>query len=86
MMPVAWTKSYQLADGKKGQAFCTTMGASTDLANEGLRRLVINAAYQLVGLPVPEKANADLVGEYKPIAYGFNGYKKGVKVEDHELK
>ena len=86
MMPVAWTKSYQLADGQPGKAFCTTMGSSTDLANEALRRLVVNAAFQLLGLSVPEKANVDVVGEYKPIAYGFGGHKKGVKVEEHELK
>ena len=86
MMPVAWTKSYQLADGKQGHAFATTMGSSTDLANEALRRLVVNAAYQLVGLPVPEKANADVVGEFKPTAYGFGGHTKGLKPEVHELK
>ena len=86
MMPVAWTKSYQLPDGKQGQAFCTTMGSSTDLANEALRRLVVNAAYQLAGLPVPEKANAEIVGEFKPTAYGFGGHTKGLKPEVHELK
>ncbi len=86
MMPVAWTKSYQLPDGKPGKSFCSTMGSSTDLANEALRRLVINAAHQLVGLKVPAKANVDIVGEYKPTAYGFGSYKKGVKPADHELK
>ena len=86
MMPVAWTKSYQLPDGKQGQAFATTMGSSTDLANEALRRLVVNAAYQLVGLPVPEKANAEIVGEFKPTAYGFGGHTKGLKPAVHELK
>jgi len=34
MMPVAWTKSYQLPGGKTGQVFASTIGASTDLLNE----------------------------------------------------
>lgn len=85
MMPVAWTKSYQLPGGKPGQAFATTMGSSTDLENEALRRLLVNATFQLLKLPVPAKADVAVVGEYKPTAYGFNGYKKGVKPADHKL-
>jgi len=85
MMPVAWTKSYQLPDGKPGRSFTTTMGSSTDLTNEALRRLLVNAAYDLVGLKVPEKANVEIVGEYKPSAYGFGGAKKGVKPEDQKM-
>ena len=83
MMPVAWTKTYQLPGGKPGRSFTTTMGASTDLANEALRRLLVNASYWLVDLKVPEKANVDLVGEYKPSAYKGNGYKKGMKPADY---
>ena len=86
MMPVVWTKSYQLPEGKPGKSFATTMGSSTDLENEGLRRLLVNATYQLVGLKIPAKADVGIVGEYKPSAYGFNGAKKGVKPADHELK
>ncbi len=86
MMPVVWTKSYQLPDGKVGKTFATTMGSSTDLENEALRRLVVNATFQLLGLKVPEKANVEIVGDYKPLAYGFGSYKKGVKPADHELK
>ena len=86
MMPVAWTKSFQLPDGKSGKAFATTMGSSTDLENEALRRLLVNATYQLLGLKVPDQANVEIVGAYKPTAYGFNGYTKGVKPAEHELK
>ena len=82
MMPIAWTKNFQLPDGKPGRSFTTTMGSSTDLVNEGLRRLLVNAAYDLVGLKVPEKANVTIVGEYKPSAYRFGGYIKGVKPGD----
>ncbi|HYE19820.1 MAG TPA: hypothetical protein VEA69_15325 [Tepidisphaeraceae bacterium] len=82
MMPVAWVKSYQLPDGKAGKAFTTTMGSSTDLANEPFRRLLVNATYSLLDLKVPEKADVTVVGEYKPSAYRGGGYKKGVKPAD----
>jgi hypothetical protein len=86
MMPVAWTKSYQLPDGKPGKSFTTTMGASTDLENEALRRLLVNAVYYLLDMKVPEKANVDIVGDYKPSAYGFGGHKKGMKPADYVAK
>ena len=86
MMPIAWTKSYQVPGGKPGKAFVTTMGASTDLVNEGLRRLLVNAAYSLAGLPVPERADVTIVGEFKPTAYGFDGFKKGMKPADYASK
>lgn len=71
MMPIAWTKTYKLPGGQEGKSFCTTMGASTDFENEGLRRLVVNAAYWLTGLEVPAKADVGIIGEYKPTDYGF---------------
>jgi hypothetical protein len=87
MMPVAWTKSYQIPpDGKPGKAFATTMGSSTDLTNEALRRLLVNAVYQLTGLSVPERADVAYVGEFHPSAYGFNGAKPGVKPADLATK
>jgi hypothetical protein len=71
LMPVAWTKSYQLKAGKKGKVFSTTMGASTDLLAEGTRRMMVNAVFWCLDLDVPEKANVDLVGEFKPSPYAF---------------
>jgi hypothetical protein len=62
------------------------MGSATDLENEALRRLLVNATYQLLGLPIPAKADVAIVGDYQPSAYGFNGYQKGVKPADHALK
>ncbi|HVW03192.1 MAG TPA: GDSL-type esterase/lipase family protein, partial [Planctomycetaceae bacterium] len=86
MMPVAWTKTYEVPGGKPGHSFTTTMGSATDLAREGTRRMVVNAALYLLGLEVPSNgANVELVGEFKPTMYGFNGAKKGVKPADHKL-
>jgi len=86
LMPFAWTKSYQLLEGTTGRAFASTIGAPTDMENEGVRRLFVNATYHLLDLEVPEKANVDLVGTYNPSAYSFkdDAYwdKKGLQVKD----
>ena len=74
MMPVAWTKSYQVPGGKKGMAFTTTLGASTDLLAAGTRRMIVNAAYWGAGLSssIPaEGGKADLVGPYNPTRFEF---------------
>jgi len=71
MMPIAWTKSYQLPGGVSGKAFASTIGSSSDLLNEGVRRLLVNATYYLLSLDVPAEADVSLVGDYKPSSYGF---------------
>jgi type 1 glutamine amidotransferase len=85
MMPVAWTREVKNAEGKTNKILCTTMGAGTDLSNEGLRRLVVNGVFWGLGLEVPAKADVATVGAYEPLMYGFNGAKKGVKPSDHAL-
>jgi hypothetical protein len=35
---------------------------------------------------VPKQADVTFVGEYQPSSFGFNTFKKGVKVGSHELK
>jgi type 1 glutamine amidotransferase len=81
MMPVAWTKTYAIDGGPTGRVFTTTMGAATDLAAEGTRRMLVNACYWATGLEsqIPEASCVDLVGEYQPTAFGFNGARKGLK-------
>jgi type 1 glutamine amidotransferase len=88
MMPVAWVKTYKSKSGKTGRVFTTTMGASQDLQSEGLRRLLVNAAFWAAGLEkkIPAKANVDLVGEYKPRPFKFGGAAKGVKPSDLAIK
>ena len=88
MMSMAWTKTYRGTKGQVGRVFTTTMGAATDLESEGLRRLLVNATYWCVGMEskIPPKANVDLVGEFKPLPFGFRKYKKGVKPSDHAMK
>jgi len=71
MMPVAWTKSYQIPGGNKGKVFATTLGASTDLLTEGTRRMMVNAVFWCLDLDVPEKANVDIVGSYQLTPFAF---------------
>jgi azurin len=85
MMPVAWLRVYKNEAGKENRILCTTMGAATDLQNEGLRRLVVNGVYWGLGMDVPARADVAYVGEFKPTAYGFGGYRKGVKPQEHAL-
>jgi len=85
MQPIVWTRLQQNSAGTKNKVFCTTMGSATDLENEGLRRLVVNAVYWGVGLEIPASADVTLVDPYKPLFYGFNGFRKGLKVSDHAL-
>lgn len=86
-MPVAWKLDHKNEAGKTNKVFTTTMGSATDLANEGLRRVVVNAALSLTGIEVPASgADVTLVGAFEPTMYGFNGAKKGVKPADHVAK
>lgn len=88
IMPVAWTREYTAPSGKKGRVFATTMGSSIDLANEDLRRLVVNACFWATGLEdkTPEKADVNYVSEYKPTMFGFESFKKGTFPSKYELK
>jgi len=81
MMPVAWVKTYSGKSNRPGRVFTTTMGASQDFANEGLRRLVVNACYWATGLEgaIPEASDVAPVGEYRPTPFGFNAHRRGVR-------
>ena len=88
MMPVVWLRDYTGESGKTSKIFTTTMGAAVDLENEGLRRLLVNAAYWAVGFErrIRAKADVDYVGEYKPGWFGFGKFKPRLRPEDLALK
>ena len=85
MMPVAWVKTYKSASGKTARVFTTTMGSSTDLENEGVRRLVVNAIFWSLGLEnqIKSPLNVNLVGTYTATPFKFGGYIKGRKPADY---
>ena len=85
MMPVAWIKSYTGKSGKPARVFTTTMGASQDLEAEGTRRMLVNACYWGLMMDdlIPEKSKVDLVGEFKPTKFAFNGFVKGKRPADY---
>lgn len=88
MMPVSWTKSYQVPGGKEGKVFTTTVGSANDMLIEGTRRLLVNSVYWNLNLTVPAKANVDFVGEYNPTAFEFRSNEywadKQMKVSDYK--
>jgi len=88
MMPIAWVKTYNGTNGRTARVFTTTMGAAQDLESEGVRRLLVNATYWAAGLEtmLPEKADVAVVGEYKPLPFGFGRSKPGVKPSSLQIK
>ena len=86
MQPVVWTREVKNEAGSTNKILCTTMGSATDLADESTRRMVVNACYAFLGLPVPEKADVTTVGDYKPSFYGFKTHIPGIKPADLQLK
>ena len=75
IMPVAWTKSYQLPGGSKGRVFSTTLGSSTDLLESGVRQMLVNAVFWALGeeqsIPADGEAS-DLVGEFNPTRFNLH--------------
>jgi hypothetical protein len=86
VMPIVWLRDVKGPSGKTSRFLCSTIGASIDLSSEDLRRLFVNAALDLTEVPVPDRADVSPIGEFQPTLFGFNGYRKGVKVSDHALR
>ena len=88
MQPFAWLHPYVSPDGSKGHSFCTTAGASVDMVNEDLRRMIVNAAYFLTGQEVPAKADVAFIDPFYPTFYGFvreKGYYKGLNLQPSDF-
>jgi len=88
MMPLAWVREHQQENGKKNRIFCTTMGASIDLACEDLRRLIVNSCFWCMGLDdqISDRTDVTVIGEFEPTMYGFmsdeHWREKGMKPAD----
>ncbi len=86
VMPVAWTTQYTGKDGTKGRVFTTTMGASIDLKNEDLRKLLVNACYWALNMEdlIPAESNVNIIGAYNPTMFGFGKYRKNLIPSDFQ--
>ena len=71
-MPGAWVRTYKSTSGKEGRVFASTYGASGDLANDGFRRMLVNACFWTTGLEaaIQPDLKIDLVGPYNPTWLG----------------
>ena len=80
MMPVAWTRTYN-----GGRMFVTTMGSADDLPSEGVRRMIVGGIYWAGSLEdaITGPLKVDLVGDYRPSPYGFDGWVRGKRPEDY---
>ncbi|MEC3879032.1 ThuA domain-containing protein [Parapedobacter sp. 10938] len=86
MLPIAWTRAYQLPGGNPGKAFATTMGASVDLQSADLRRLLVNASFWATGLEIPRQVDVSTVSTYAPTMFGFDDFKRGQFPADFRMK
>ncbi|WP_232835051.1 ThuA domain-containing protein [Pleomorphovibrio marinus] len=84
LMPIAWHKTYTSDNGNQGKVFASTMGSSVDLESEDLRKLVVNAAYWCLDMEdeITESTKVDIVGDFQPTMFGFDNFRKGMKVSD----
>lgn len=87
IVPLAWRRHYTGPAGRTARVFATTMGASQDFQSEGLRRLLVNAVFWALDRAdeTPEEADVRYVGPYRPTAFGFGTYARGVRPADHVL-
>jgi hypothetical protein len=70
---VAWVKTWTGNTGKTARVFHTTMGSAQDFANEGLRRMTVNAVYWGLRLEdqIEPQSPMPIVGQYNPPDSGF---------------
>ena len=87
MMPLIWIRENVRASGETTRVICSTIGSSTDLESEDLRRALVNACYWGAGLEdrIAAESKVDYVGEYAPTPFGHGKFKPGLKPADLAL-
>ncbi len=80
-LPVAWVKTWTGNEGEAARVFHSTMGSAKDFESAGLRRLFFNACYWCLGMEgeIEADASVEVLGEYAPLASGFNYEGLGVR-------
>lgn len=82
--PAVWVRSLPTASSGTRRIFTTTHGCSSDLLNDGFRRLVVNGCLWSLGMEsvITPDLNIAFVGPYQPSTFAFDGYKLKVKPAD----
>jgi len=84
-MPIVWTRMHRNANGTVNRTLTSTIGSATDFADEGVRRLIVNAVYWGLTLNVPANADVRVVDPYEPSFYGFDAFRKGLRPADFAM-
>lgn len=81
-VPAVWTRTRPV--GAKGRVMTCTHGASRDLLDENLRRLLINACFWATDLEdrIRPDLDIDFVGPYQPTEFAYWAWKRGVRPVD----
>ncbi len=84
MMPILWERQVRGPLGRTSRIVTTTMGSATDIVNDGIRRMLINSVFSLTGLErkISQIVHFELSADYMPSAFGFDGFRKGVRPEE----
>jgi type 1 glutamine amidotransferase len=84
MMPVAWTRTWSAPNGDSARVFATTLGSAQAFAQEGARRLLVNACLWALGMDTEIEPDLDvsIVGGYEPSPFGFGKHRKHVRPAD----
>jgi hypothetical protein len=83
VMPIAWVRTANATIGV-GRVLCSTMGASVDLKDVSLRRLLVNGCYWCMAMEdaIDLNRSVDPVGDYQPTNFGFGAHRKGLRPVD----
>ena len=68
MLPVVWWHDYKWPHGKTSRILVSTIGASVDFKTDGLRRVMVNGSFWLLGMEdlVTPDLSCDPVEDYQP--------------------
>jgi hypothetical protein len=83
-VPAVWTRVRDV--GEKGRVLTCTHGASEDILDEGLRRLLVNACFWALREEhrITPHLNIDFVGPFKPTEYASWAWNPGLRPSDLE--
>ncbi len=79
-LPIVWIKNWTTSRGEKARVFHSTMASAKDLESAGLRRLLVNGVYWCLAMEdeISADRSVEIVGQYQPLASGFNYEALGV--------